>query len=238
MTKPGLPIEERFWSKVDRSQHAPGGCWLWKANGGMLFNAGGNKTVKAIRFVLELQGIVYSKRTYTYQRCGNSRCLQPAHLYAEVDDDRFWSQVERSQYTPGGCWEWIGCRWKQGYGQFWLNNKLEKAHRVSFQLAGGVFTKEKPFGLHRCGNRPCINPAHIYAGDQKQNIADAIRDGTFDKDRVANIEKAKIHCPKGHPLSGSNLVLYDLERGVRRCLVCTREKYSKYKARKRKCLNA
>lgn len=32
-------------------------------------------------------------------------------------------------------------------------------------------------GLHACDNRPCCNPAHLFEGTQKDNIADMIAKG-------------------------------------------------------------
>lgn len=233
-----LTEEERFWAKIDRSEYAPGGCWPWTACKSMLFQASAG-TVRAITFLLSLQGIKFSKRIYTYNLCHTARCLQPAHLYVEVDEDRFWSQVDRSQYSPGGCWPWIGCKWRNGYAQFWLNRKLEKAHRISFLWAGGKFTKEKPLGLHICvGNRACVNPSHIYAGNQKQNISDAIRAGTFDPDRLVYDELEKTHCIHGHPLSGENLLPSGLKLGIRLCRSCSRNKHRRHKMRRKRLANA
>lgn len=75
-----------------------------------------------------------------------------------------------------GCWEWPGSRNPQtGYGQLsaWEDGKrkLYTAHRISFSaLCGGI--PEGQSVLHRCDNRPCFNPAHLFAGSQTDNMQD------------------------------------------------------------------
>lgn len=73
--------------------------------------------------------------------------------------------------NPNGCWEWIGSRDIDGYGQLTHKGRRVRAHRLSFQS----FTGPIPIGmlvLHHCDNPPCVNPAHLYAGDQFQNESD------------------------------------------------------------------
>lgn len=75
-----------------------------------------------------------------------------------------------------GCWIWTGSRNKQGYGNFWLNKRCEKAHRVSHR----IFIGPIPAGLdilHRCDMPWCVNPEHIRAGTTKENMADMYAKG-------------------------------------------------------------
>jgi hypothetical protein len=84
------------------------------------------------------------------------------------DKKRFWSKVGKGE--PGECWEWQAYRNEDGYGQFGYNGRVELAHRVSLKIAGGVVGDA--YVLHHCDNPACVNPGHLYLGDQSDNMQD------------------------------------------------------------------
>jgi len=67
------------------------------------------------------------------------------------------------------CWEWKGALSK-GYGIFFYT-KMIKAHRFSY-----IYNKGKiEFGkliCHKCNNKKCVNPDHLYMGTHKDNMLD------------------------------------------------------------------
>lgn len=87
------------------------------------------------------------------------------------------------QRVDSGCWEWTGGVFKDsGYGKFnggkgddgkWVT---AYAHRASHELHIGPI----PAGLsvlHRCDNRLCVNPDHLFLGTQRDNIHDMLAKG-------------------------------------------------------------
>ena len=75
------------------------------------------------------------------------------------------------------CWEWQGAKIK-GYGSVRINNVALYAHRVSWELFFGSIPEGK-FVLHKCNNPACVNPYHLYLGDQYDNVHDSIEANTF-----------------------------------------------------------
>lgn len=88
------------------------------------------------------------------------------------DIKRFYAKVRK---TPS-CWDWTACKDKDGYGFFKLNGKQEKAHRVAYVLKHGSI----PVGTlicHTCDNPSCVNPDHLFAGSQQENLHDMVIKG-------------------------------------------------------------
>lgn len=85
-------------------------------------------------------------------------------------EERFWSKVRKAD----GCWEWTGAKIPQGYGQLSVDGKLCRVHRLSYILANG-FIPAGLLVLHRCDNRGCVRPSHLFLGTQTDNMRDAVR---------------------------------------------------------------
>ena len=82
--------------------------------------------------------------------------------------DRFWAKVDAS----GECWMWAASQNPDGYGHFWLNGKVELAHRIAYALTHGAIP-DGAMVLHACDNPSCVRPEHLFLGDQLANMQDA-----------------------------------------------------------------
>ena len=70
------------------------------------------------------------------------------------------------------CKEYRGYKNNQGYGMAYINGHYISAHRASWILNNGCYSMRSKIVLHRCNNRICINPDHLYLGTHKDNADD------------------------------------------------------------------
>lgn len=91
---------------------------------------------------------------------------------------RFWKHVDKVK-GPDGCWPWQGASSQHGYGHINSGPKPNRrliASRVSYELANGPIPPGAHV-LHSCDNPPCVNPAHLFLGDPKDNSDDKVKKG-------------------------------------------------------------
>lgn len=103
-------------------------------------------------------------------------------------EERFFRQIEKTD----SCWLWKGRLVGKGYGSIGLGGAGAKqvlSHRLSYEIHKGQI----PDGMvvmHSCDNPRCVNPDHLEAGTQSQNIKDAFaRNRKFPHNKNAKGEK-------------------------------------------------
>ncbi len=118
---------------------------------------------------------------------------------------------------PGACWPWRGTRSSGGYGMVSVPSAVavrgrasRPASRVVLELRLGRPLRADEQADHICRNRPCVNPHHLRPLTPKAN--------TLAGWSPPAVNARKTQCPRGHPLSGPNLLRRDNRRECKECL--------------------
>jgi hypothetical protein len=154
------------------------------------------------------------------------------------DRCRFWGRV----FVRGvdECWEWQAATSGKGYGKMCTDYRYDATHRIAYRAFHGNIPNDL-IVMHKCDNRLCVNPSHLFTGTVKDNADDMMRKGRgrngFGPTQYAQPKEPKppaTHCRKGHLLDGNS---YVSAKGWTVCRICRnateRRKYHRKAAKAR-----
>lgn len=136
--------------------------------------------------------------------------------------DHFWRNVDKA---VEGCWVWQGRLNRQGYGEHRAWDKASRgkyfaAHRLAWELTYGPIPKGEGYHgtvvAHRCDNRACVRPDHLFLTDQRGNLQDCLDKGRGNK--AFGERSAKAVLTEGEVLA----IRHDASRGMDRAALAKR----------------
>jgi hypothetical protein len=97
-----------------------------------------------------------------------------------------------------GCRVWQRAVNISGYGVLWFDGKPGTAHRAAWIAEHGAIPDGQHV-LHRCDNRRCIEPTHLFLGSNADNVADKVAKGrqfrpdyVGSKNNMAKLDEEKV----------------------------------------------
>lgn len=136
--------------------------------------------------------------------------------YSESDRKRIWALVKIVE--GDGCWEWQGACSPNGYGktEIWKNavRTAKTAHKAIYEMHLNELIPRTTFICHKCDNKKCCRPDHLFLGTARENILDCVAKGRHK-------EKNKTHCVNGHEYTPENTRID--KRGHRACKTCIKD---------------
>lgn len=218
-----------------------GGCWIWKAkslrSGYPALNEDTWGHSYARQWIYQASGYTLQPNKTLYSSCENRLCCNPEHLSYENKSPllaEFMESVSMNSAETkegwGKCWLWIGACGKPFGSNLVGHGRLSKsrwgeslAHRWIYKTTYPSEDISSSTINHRCDVANCVNPKHLYKGDQIQNMSDMKQQGRGHsqvikskehalaiRKRIVSGAKTKDLCQE---LNCSKVCIADLKKG-------------------------
>jgi hypothetical protein len=129
--------------------------------------------------------------THPVARSNLTRRLDMSILpLSDKDIKRFWKYVDKRGENE--CWLWKAFVQCDGYGQFSLNGRKYRSHRVMWSIHHNKEIPPKLCICHHCDNPSCVNPYHLFLATQQENMDDMVRKGRLKGLRGERANTAKL----------------------------------------------
>jgi len=153
--------------------------------------------------------VVKNNRALTARFCSRA-CYAESKIVKTFE--RFMARVDKTET----CWLWRGAADGLGYGRIIVNRRIVLTHRYSYEAHTGPIPDSLVLD-HLCRNPQCVNPAHLEAVTQRENMR-------------RGMKVQQTHCKRGHALANDNLEAYRLNAyGHRICVQCALDRARIYR---------
>ena len=186
-TRPSARVAsaKEFWNALDKTQT----CWFFTGRKQIVFQDR-LITPKRVSWELHNKKRLKSKFVIVLNSCGNKLCVNPTHLLIGTQKDvesrkstpeDFWKHVNKNgpviNKKLGRCWNWTGGTYKKdGYGQVHYQGAAFVASRLAWTLERSEIPPDT-LVCHKCDNRLCVRPSHLFLGKPKDNTTDMMNKG-------------------------------------------------------------
>ena len=114
----------------------------------------------------------------------------------------------RFREIQDGHWIFTGVQTSRGYGQLWVNGRMENVHRVAWTVWRGEIPKgwDVHHNTKRCNIKTCFRPSHLKAMSRRGHLRFHKAPGEL--------------CKRGHDLSNPENYTITNKGRSRRCKLC------------------